>query len=379
MSRTSKTPSFASACLGLVATAVVAAGCGLFSNPPAPTPTRPAQTGPTTPNPTPGTPTPAPTNAVASIVLISAIGESERGTPSELAWQGVQDAASRLGASPRLVTPASMAEVADAVKKAADDGTTVVVTVGPQGAQAVSDVAGGHAATQFFELDQAIPDGAPSNVHGLVFDEAEAGYLAGVVAASVTESHKIGMVGDTATDVRTANFANGFRNGAKYADPAVEVTVAYAGRSDDPQKGRATTAGLVLGNADVILAMPDLTGAGAMREACTREARVVAVDTDADLVLPDIAQCLVVSVLKRYDVAVRDAILRYVANEAMPAVTMFDVAGGGIGLSDFHNPVPSDLSDRLAGVLAAMRNGPSRPTPEPTPIPTPTTDASHPA
>lgn len=365
MSRTVRPPVFVVALLGLTAVAAIVAGCGFFSNPPEPTSTPPSVSTPT-PAPTPiPVPTAAPTNLVATIVLIAAIGESEDGTPSKVAWQGVQDAAVRLGASSKLVVPASMAELTAAVKTATTDGTTIVVTVGPDAAQAVLDNAGGHAATQFFELDQAIPDGSPSNVHGLVFDETEAGYLAGVVAASLSATHKIGLVGVTNADIRTANYAGGLANGAKYADSTVEVALAYATRSDDPQMGRAAATVLVKGKADVVVAMADLTGAGAMREACARKASVVALDTDASLILPDVEPCLVVSVLKRYDVAAREAILRYAARKPLPAGILFDVAGGGIGLSEFHQPVPPELTDRIAGVLAAMRNGPPRPTPTP--------------
>ena len=182
------------------------------------------------------------------------------------------------------------------------------------------------------------------------------------------------MVGFTKTDVRTANYANGFRSGAMDANPKVKVTVAYATRTDNPQKGRAATDGLVKAKADVILAMSDLTGAGVMREACARNASVVALDTDASLVLPDVDPCLVVSVLKRYDVAAREAILRYAARDPLPAMITFDVAGGGITLSDFGKPMPSGFDARLAGVLAALQNGPPRPTPAPTPTaePSPT-------
>jgi basic membrane protein A len=269
----------------------------------------------------------------------------------------------------------SMAGLAAAVKTAAGNGTTIVVTVGPEAAGAVLDVAADNTATQFFELDQTIASGAPSNVHGLVFDEAEAGYLAGFVAASVTSTGTIGMVGFTKTDVQTANYADGYRNGAMEANPDVNVTVAYSNRSNYPATGRTVTDGLVKGKADVVLAMSGLTGAGAMREACAKKISVVALDTDAGLVLPDVKPCLVVSVLKRYDVAAREAILRYAARDPLPAMIMFDVAGGGITLSDFGRPMPPGFDDRLAGVLAALQNGPPRPTPAPIPTATPSPTA----
>ena len=351
----------------LLVLALLVSGCGFFSNPPAPTPGSPGPSRPNlSPNPTLERPaTPAPTNAVASITLVSAVGESGDGTASNVAWQGVRDAAGSPGATPSLVAPVAMAELTAAVKKAADDGTTIVLTVGPEAAQAVLAAATVHPATQFFELDQAVPADAPSNVHGLVFDEAEAGYLAGFVAASVTSTNAIGMVGFATTDPRTSNYLDGFRNGAAYAQPSVAVKVAYANSTVDPATGRAVAAGLVKAGADVLVAMPDLAGVGAMREACARKAGVVGLDTDAALTLPDIKGCVVVSVLKRFDVAAREAILRYSARAALPASIMFDVAAGGISLTTIARPVPAGFADRLAGVLAAMRDGPPRPTPAP--------------
>jgi basic membrane protein A and related proteins len=379
LSRSPRPISFAGAVLGLLTVAALAAGCG---NTPVPSPSsaRPsglttapaAATGTPKPDSTPApTPTPGPTNPVATITLVAAIGESEDGTPSALAWQGVQEAASLIGATPLLVTPGSMAEVTAAVKKAAEDGVTIVVTVSPEAAQAVLDNAGAAAETQFFELDQTIRDGAPANVHGLVFDEAEAGYLAGFVAASDSTTGTIGLVGFAKTDVPTANYANGFHNGAIDANPAIVTKVAFANRSKDPAAGRTTAAGLVKAKADVILALADLTGAGVMREACARKAGIVALDVDAALVLPDVEPCLIVSVLKRYDVAAREAILRYSRMEPLASAIMFDVAAGGISLSDFHKPESTEFMDGLAGILAAMEAGPPHPTPTPSPTPKP--------
>ena len=347
------------------------AGCNFFSNP-GPTASGLGTSEPSAsaaPSPTP-TPTPVP-RSVGSIVLVAAIGESGAGTPSAVAWQGIQEAGGNLGAAVSLVNPLTRAELAAAVAAAAERGTAVVVTVGSGAFQAVMDAAAAHPATQFLVLDQAIADDAPANVRGLIFDESEAGYLAGVVAAGVTESKKVGFVGDLQTDASSASYAGGFRNGSAEIDPSIEAEIAYAGRQDDTQRGRTAAAGLVKDGADVVVAMAGISGDGALRGACDRKAKVIALETDATLMLPDISGCLVVSVVKRYDVAIRDAVLGYAAGGDVPRVTMNDVASGGIALTEFHAPVPPALKDRLATVLAVLESGPPRPTPTPVPTPTP--------
>jgi basic membrane protein A len=290
-----------------------------------------------------------------------------------MAWAGAQQAAARIGAGSSLVAPRSMLELTAAPEAAAAQGASVVVTVGPEVAPAVLAAARAHPQTEFIEIDQTVPADAPANLHGLVFDEAEAGYLAGFAAASMSESGSVGMVGDAASDTRTNNYLAGFQAGAVYADPKVKVSVAYAGNSISPDKGRSASATLVKGGADVVLALPSLSGIGAMRDACGRKAIIVAADTDAWALVPDVQKCVAVSVRKRFDLAVGDAIGRLNAGETLPATTLADVAGGAIDLTDFHVDVPADLPGRLFLVLAAMESQPPRSTPTPQPTPTPAT------
>jgi basic membrane lipoprotein Med (substrate-binding protein (PBP1-ABC) superfamily) len=113
------------------------------------------------------------------------------------------------------------------------------------------------------------------------------------------------------------------------------------------------------------MAMPSLSGIGAMREACTRKAQLVAVGTDAWQTVPDVRPCLIVSVMKRYDVAVTTAIFGVAAGRTLPLVTLNDVANGGIALSDFHAGLPAGFQASLDAVLGTLKSGPPRPTQAP--------------
>ena len=357
-------PSYAIAATAAAALTVVIAGCGLFPGEPSPTPSR-------TGGPTGGTnistetATPAPAQRfVNSVTLVAQIGVPKDWTPAGLAWKGIQAAATHAGATSALVEPVSNAELPKDIDKAAADGT-VVVTVGPDAAAAVQAAAKAHSATQFLELSVAVPDTSPSNVHGIVFDEAEAGYLGGYIAAAFTTSSKIAMVGDTKTDVRSTNFASGFKAGASQANPGVGVAFAYAGTPDSPDKGRTAAAGLVKAGSTVVMATPSLSGIGALREACGRKAHLVAVETDAWQAISDIRPCLIVSVMDRYDVAVTAAIATLASGGALARITTSDIAGGGIALSDFHADLPAGFQDKLDAVVGALTNRAGPPTAAP--------------
>jgi basic membrane protein A len=239
------------------------------------------------------------------------------------------------------------------------------VTVGAAVDEAVRAAAAAHPGTQFLEMDVVVPDGAPANVHGLVFDEAEAGYLGGYVAASYAGSGGIGMVGDFPADVRSANYAAGFQSGAQQANPSVAVALGYAGAPESPDKGRTAAATLIKGGSRVIMAMSSLSGIGALREACDQKARLVAVDTDAWFTVPDVGACLIVSVMKRYDAAVTAALLALASGRTVPRLTMNDVSNGGIGLSSFHTDPPDGFQPQLEAVLDALRRSPPRATAAP--------------
>ena len=314
------------------------------------------------------------TRSIQSIVLVAAIGEDEDGSPSGLAWQAVQEAADGRNAGVTRVSPLTRAEMTAGIARAAAEGATIVVAVGPDATSAVLSAASAHPETQFLLLGATVPSTAPANIEAIVFDESEAGYLAGLVAGSVSTSGSVGFVGDLQGDVASANFAVGFASGTPEGSPTATASVAYAGRISDPQKGGAAASGLLKSGADVIAGMPGPSGNGALRTACKAGARVIALETDASLILPDVSDCLVVSVLFRYDVVLGEAISTYAGGGEMPTVLVGDVANGGVGLSTFYQTVSQGTQDRVSVVLEVLAAGPPRPTPAPpTPVATPAT------
>ena len=346
---------------GLTALAVSLTGCGLFSSGPTPG-VSPGASGVSNPTAsTTSSPTAAPV-LIKSITLVAALGEPKGATPAGLTWAGIQATAARLDATATLVEPATNADLSSAIDKAAGADLAVVVTVGPDAQDAVLAASAAHPKTQFLEMDVAPPDGAPANLHGLVFDQAEAGYLAGYVAAWFSATAGVGFVGDAASDRGTANYAAGFPAGAAQAKPATTVTVGYAGTADAPDKGRTAAAAMIKSGSDIVVALPSLSGIGAMRETCGRKARLVTVGTDAWQVVPDVQPCLIASVVNRYDTAVGTALLVLAAGTPLPQREMNDVSNDGIAVGEFHADLPAGFEAGLAGVMATLRNGPPRAT-----------------
>ena len=163
------------------------------------------------------------------------------------------------------------------------------------------------------------------NYQGIVFAEAQPGYLAGIVAASITESNTIGAVGGTNVPA-VVNYWRGYENGAKSVNPDVEVLYQEtdpdpAKGFNDPTKGRAIAEQFIGQGADVIFQIAGLTGQGALEAVCEADIHGIGVDVDQAVSLPNLAPCIVTSAEKKL-VDTVTAVVTSVATDTFVAGTV---------------------------------------------------------
>ena len=138
---------------------------------------------------------------------------------------GVYAGAAAIGGVVDVIVPTSPAEYAASIETLAGRAD-VVVTVGFTMADATLASAEAHPDVQFFGLDEAWGS-PPANLQGILFDEAQAGFLAGIVAAWMTDSDVIGAVGGMEIPPVVA-YMNGYQNGAAWLDANVGYIGNYA-------------------------------------------------------------------------------------------------------------------------------------------------------
>jgi basic membrane protein A len=109
----------------------------------------------------------------------------------------------------------------------------------------------------------------PANYQGLLFNEAQAGYLAGIIAGTITKSGKIGAVGGRSDVPPVVNYIKGYENGAKSVKASVTVTKVYVEDFNAPDKGEAAAKTMIGQGVDVVFQVAGLTGAGVLRAACS--------------------------------------------------------------------------------------------------------------
>jgi basic membrane protein A len=299
-------------------------------------------------------PAPPPTPVVG---LVSEGPTNDNGF-NQAALEGVQAGAAAIGGEVEVIVPASPADYATSIDTLAGRAD-VVVTVGFPMADATLASAAVHPGVQFFGLDEGW-DSTPANLQGIVFDEAQAGFLAGIVAAWMTETDVVGAVGGWEWIPGVLAYMNGYRNGAAWLDANVEYVHNYAGSFGDPEAGASAASDLIGESADVVMGVAGGTNPGIFGAACDAGVWAIGVDFDEYLSLPDFQACLLTSAEKKLAHATSLAIQRWF--DGRPGFqTGLYVNGAwndGIGLAPIRNvTVPKKLQHALDKAYRGLAKG----------------------
>ena len=131
-----------------------------------------------------------------------------------------------------------------------------------------------------------------ANVVPLVFELEEGSYLAGMLAAGVSESGVVGMVGGVAIPPVEGTF-RAFEAGARAVDPDVRILESFTGNWDDVAAAKEAAVAQLGRGADVLIHNVDAASFGvfqAVREAraAGRDAWALGMNRDQNGVAPDV-------------------------------------------------------------------------------------------
>ena len=107
---------------------------------------------------------------------------------------------------------------------------------------------------------------AGPNLAGMTFGFADASYLAGMLAASVTRSKKLGVLGGTELPPVVESF-RAFERGAHAVDSSIRIVTSYIGNWDDVSAGKEQALAQIAQGVDVIFQNADAAGLGVFQAA----------------------------------------------------------------------------------------------------------------
>jgi basic membrane protein A len=262
--------------------------------------------------------TPAGTDTAAeetiSVGMVSDTGGLDDRGFNEFSINGFERAQSELGVEGRVYTSESDADYLPNLTAAVDDGHDLVIAIGFLIQPSVAEVAAEATDVNFAGVDQLYGE-APDcggegqlicsvpNVLGLQFPSEEAGYLAGVVAAMMSETGTVSTVGGIKIPP-VDNWIAGFRQAVKDTNPDVKLLNAYSQDFVDQAKCKEIALDQIAQGSDLVFQVAGQCGLGALDAACQEGVMAIGVDADQSFA----GDCVITSALKPLELAVFETI-----------------------------------------------------------------------
>jgi basic membrane protein A and related proteins len=325
--------------------------------------------------------------ASLKIGVVTDVGTVNDKNFNEFTFVGAKDGACAIGAAvPPVVVPNSDADYAPLIQSFVDKKFDIIVATGFNLVPATAAAAKANPNIWFIGVDHAPCLNAAGDVDPTFADcsgdvskllpkyiainyaEDQAGYLAGIVAASATKSGTIGAIGGVSLCGPCVRYIQGYIAGAKATKADVKVKVAWVSDSDfkagfADQAGGKTFATQFLqqnSSVDVLFQVAGLTGNGVIDAACEKGINAVGVDVDEHESYPASQACIITSAEKHLAKSVSDEIKAIAAGTAAGGLTFFNATNDGIGVSPFYaaaSKLPADIQSKIDAALAGLKDG----------------------
>ena len=295
----------------------------------------------------------APTSAQDPIVVTMVTDTAGLGDQNfnDLAKRGLDRSVEELGVQGEVIESRDAASYVPNLIQAAEQ-SDLTVAVGFLLTEAVTEVANQYPDEQFLLID-AVSE-AP-NVSGVTFREQEGAFLAGVAAALMTESNKLGVVGGQKIPP-VVRYVVGFEAGAKSINPDIEVIVGYADTFGDPALGKELTLAQYNQGVDIAFPVAGATGIGSFDAAKEMGEGywVIAADTDQSQLG---AEYQLAVAEKGVDTAVYLAAQQVVEGTFAGGATTLGLKEDGVGFGSPHASIPQEVLDTVALYEQAIIDG----------------------
>jgi len=296
--------------------------------------------------------------------LVTDVGKINDGTFNEFAYAGLKRAETELGIEIAAIETQAQTDYGKNMDQFASQGFDMIIGVGFFMGEALQAAAAKYPNIKFAIVDFAYDPIIP-NVRGLVFAEDQAGYLAGALAASMSKTNTIAVVGGVEGVPAVKKFVMGYENGAKSVKPDITVQKVYIDSFTDRARGAEAAKNFISQGADVIFGAGGQTGSGAIQAAAQEGAYVIGVDQDEynttfQRGAAPGSNKILSSAMKRVDNAVFAAIKDAQAGNFQGGTVAFDASTQGVGLAPFHNTeaeIPADVKANLDRILKGLADG----------------------
>jgi basic membrane protein A len=288
---------------------------------------------------------------------------------NQTAFEGLEQAGEELDFEPVVLESQAESDYQPNVDTLMEQDCDLIVTVGFALGAATATGAEADPDQKFAIVDYDYSTAAGDaqdeydNVNELTFSTDQAAFLAGYVAAAMTETGVVGTYGGRPFPTVTI-FMKGFEAGIDFYNEENGTDVQLIGWStadddglftgdfEDQSKGRTTTDQLLDQRADIIMPVAGPVGLGSVEAIRARgdAAKLIWVDTDGCESAEQACDLFLTSVMKNMDVAVHDAVVATAEDEFESGLYVGTLENNGVQIAPFHefeDAVPAEVKDKL--------------------------------
>ncbi|GMO39834.1 MAG: BMP family ABC transporter substrate-binding protein [Termitinemataceae bacterium] len=242
-----------------------------------------------------------------------------------------------------------------ALRDICDENYDIVITGTSSMTDIVSKVAPDYPDQKIIVYDTAVDYSADTagvfkNTYSMEYKQNEGSYLAGTLAACMSQNGIIGFIGGM-DDMIIRDFLVGYIQGAKDTNATVKVIHSYVGSWSDSAKAKELTFAQYQMGADVVFSVAANAGEGVLQASKEQNHLVIGVDSDQAMLHeasdPAMAALIMSSMLKRVDQSIYLAVER--ANKGTltwGSREEFGIIDDCVGLADntiYQKTVPEDV------------------------------------
>ncbi len=299
------------------------------------------------------------TKDTIKVGMVTDVGGINDKSFNQTSWEGLTRAKEELGVEITYVESKSDADYATNIESLVDADCDLIICVGFMLAAATREAAEAYPDQKFAIIDDSSNADLP-NVACLMFEQAQASYLVGLVAGMMTKTNNVGFVIGMSTGPMN-EFGYGYVAGVKAANPDATIQQYNANNFGDAGLGKTAAKDMITKGADVVYHAAGGTGSGVI-EACKEEnVWAIGVDTDQSPLAPE---NVVTSAMKRVDNASYDIVKAVLEGKYQAGVKVYGMDNGGVDIAPTQDNLPADViaaveqakKDILAGTIVVPKD-----------------------
>lgn len=307
--------------------------------------------------------------------IVSDSGGFDDRSFNQSSYDGLMKAKQDLGISTKQAESKAATDFGPNLNSMMQGGCNLTVTVGFNLGDTTKQVAAKNPQKHFAIIDYADPK-FTDNVKPIVYDTAQAAFLAGYLAAATSKTGKVATYGGMNIPTVTI-FMDGFADGVKYYNQKKSKSVqllgwnkdsqngTFVGNFEDSGKGKQNTVNFINEGADVIMPVAGPVGAGTIDAAVDaknagKDVKLIWVDSDGYQTNTKGKDQMLSSVMKLMGDAVETVVKDDLNGTFSKTAYVGTLDNGGVALAPFHDQdknVSADTKSELDQIKKDIVSG----------------------